>query len=266
VAVVTLFSKPHRTISEPGLYARLPWPIENVHKLDQRIQNIESQFEETKLPDQNSIFLMVYAGWKIENPEVFFPRFPGGSIPLAESALESLVRSAKNEVAGQHPFSDFISADVNQMKFAEIEKEILKRVQDQVQAQNYGIEVKFVQIKKLGLPENVTQNVFERMQSERQKLISKIQAGGEEEATKIKSAADSKAATLLAEADAKALQIRAQGEAEAIKSLGILQTEPRLANFNMKLSALEQMLKEKTTLILDQSTPPLDLLNTNVNR
>jgi len=261
VAVVTLFGRPHRTIAEPGLKFRLPPPIENVYKLDQRIQNFEGELEETKLPDQNILLVKVYVGWRIEKPEIFFPKFAGGSIPVAEDSLRALVRSAKNEVAGQHPFSDFISADEKEMKFTRIESEILKRVQDQVSAQNYGIEVKFVQIKKLGLPENVTQKVFERMQSERQRLISKIQSSGEEEATKIKSAADRQAATLLTEADGKALQIRSQGEAEAIKSLAILQQNTDLANLNMRLSALEQMLKEKTTLILDQNTPPLDLLH-----
>ena len=147
------------------------------------------------------------------------------------------------------------------MKFVQIENEILKKVQDQVLAGDYGIEVKFVQIKKLGLPESVTENVFTRMAAEREVFISKIRNDGDEAATKIKAQADREAATVLADADAKALKIRGEGEADAMKSFAILNQNPSLAIFNMKLTALEQMLKEKTTLILDQSTAPLDLLD-----
>jgi len=268
VAVVTLFGKPDRVQDKPGAYFKWPWPIEKVYTLDQRIQNFEGKFEETKLPDQYTLLMLVYVGWKIEDPKNFFPKFVRGSgdgaeqasIAEAEKALEAVVRSAKNEVAGQHIFSDFVSAEEKQSKFTQIEDEILHKVQDQLRTRQYGIEIKFVQIKKLGLPESVTQDVFARMQSERQVRIAEIQFGGEELATKIKSAADRTASELLAKADAEALQLRGEGEAAAMKSLSVLQQNPDLANLIMKLNALEQMLKEKTTLILDQNTSPLDLL------
>jgi modulator of FtsH protease HflC len=262
VAVVARFGRYDRECG-PGAHFRWPWPIETVYMLDQRIQNFEGKFEETKLPDQNILLISTYTGWRIEDPKLFFPRFPGdsaASIALAESTLGELVETAKKEVAGQHNFSDFISADEKEMKFSQIENEILARVQQQVKEHQYGLDVKFVQIKKIGLPESVTADVFERMKSERNVLISKIQNEGEERATKIRSAADTSAAKMLADADAQALQIRGQGEAESVKALQVLQQNPALANFNMKLSALQDMLKERTTLILDQSTPPLDLL------
>ncbi len=144
------------------------------------------------------------------------------------------------------------------MKFNQIESEIQLKVQKQVN--DYGIEVKFVQIKKIGLPESVTQNVLDRMSSERQYYISKIQSQGEEEATKIKSAADGTAAKLLSDADAQAFVIRGEGEAQMMKSLSILQENPALASFNMQMTALEEFLKKDATLVLDQSTSPLQWL------
>jgi membrane protease subunit HflC len=255
VAVVTLFGKIHDVKMTPGPALRWPWPIENVHMLDQRIQNFEGKYEQFKLPDQNIIFLSVYVGYRIDDPRAFYPKF--GTIPEAQKVLEGLVRSAKNEVAGQHPFSDFVSTDQKQMKFAQIENEIQQEVQKQVREKDYGIEIKFIQIKKIGLPDVVTQNVFDRMTSERQYYISKIQSEGEEEATKIKSAADSTAAKLLADADAQAFKIRGEGEAQMMKSLEILQQNPSLANFNMQMTALEQFLKKNSTLVLDESSSPL---------
>ncbi|HUD49045.1 MAG TPA: SPFH domain-containing protein [Candidatus Baltobacteraceae bacterium] len=263
VAVVTLFGKIHAVQTDPGPGLRWPWPIENVYKLDQRVQDLEGKFEQIKLPDQNILLLSVFVGYRIDDPRAFFPKFANGSIPEADKVLEGLVRSAKNEVAGQHPFSDFVSTDEKQMKFADIENQILQRVQKQVRDLNYGIEIKFIHIRKIGLPESVTQNVFDRMTSERQFYISKIQSQGDEEATKIKSAADSTAAKLLADADAQAFKIRGEGEAQMMKSLEILQQNPNLATFNMQMTALEALLKKNATLVLDQSTSPLQWLRMN---
>ncbi|HWH70827.1 MAG TPA: hypothetical protein VNT26_15670, partial [Candidatus Sulfotelmatobacter sp.] len=117
----------------------------------------------------------------------------------------------------------------------------------------------FLGIKKLGLPENVTQSVFERMTSERQVLISKSQYEGEAEAQKIRSEADRKAAELLANAEGQATQIRGKGEAEAAKSLAVFKENPELANFIFRLNALEGSLKDRSVLIFDQHTPPFDL-------
>jgi membrane protease subunit HflC len=260
VAVVTLFGKIHTVETNAGPGLRWPWPIEYVYKLDQRVQILDGKFDQVKLPDQNILMLSVYVGYRIQDARAFFPNFANGSIPEAEKVLEGLVRSAKNEVAGQHPFSDFVSTDEQQTKFTQIENEILQKVQKQVQDHNYGIDIRFVQIEKVGLPESVTQNVLDRMQSERQFYISRIQSQGEEESTKIKSAANSTAAKLLSDADAKAFTIRGEGEAQMMKSLEILQQNPSLATFNMQMTGLEEFLKKNSTLVLDQSTSPLQWL------
>jgi modulator of FtsH protease HflC len=262
VAVVTFFGKIAQVNTNAGPGLRLPYPIEKVFKLDQRIQNFEGKdkFEEIKLHDQNIIFLSVYVGYRISDPTNFFIKFDNGSIPVAERTLDDIVRSSKLEVAGRHDFSDFISTDTNQMKFAQIESEILNEVQRRVNDQHYGVEIKFTQIQKIGLPESVTQNVFDRMTAERQYYISDIQSQGELESTRIKSAADSTAAKLLYDADAQAFTIRGEGEAQMMKSLEVLQQNPNLATFNMQIAAMEQFLKKKTTLVLDMSTSPLQWL------
>jgi membrane protease subunit HflC len=117
-----------------------------------------------------------------------------------------------------------------------------------------------VHIKKLGLPESVTQTVFERMKTERQLLITSIKSAGEAQSTRTRAEADSEAASTLAKADAEAIRIRGEGESKAAEALAEFRKSPELAVFNMKLDALEQMLKQRTTLVLDQTTSPLDLL------
>jgi membrane protease subunit HflC len=173
------------------------------------------------------------------------------------------VRSAKSAVIGKHPLSDFVSAR-QPIKLAEIEAEILKVVRDQLKANNYGMDVAFLGFMKVGLPESVTQSVFDRMKADRNVLSTNLVAQGEAEARKIRSAAEREAATTLAKAEAEATRIRSEGEAVAAEMLPVFQQEPELAAFLLRLQALEDTLTERTTLIFDQNNPPFDLLGAGI--
>ena len=259
VALVTRFGKPVRTESEPGLKFKLPWPIEAMQKFDKRIQNFEGKLTETRTQDGKQILVMVYGGWSIEDPTLFRASF-AGSITRAQSDLDGLIRSAKDEVIGRHPFAHFISTDEKELKFAEIEKEMLGAVRPSVR-EKYGIDVSILGIKRLGLPESITQKALDRMRAERQRFVDKINADGDSEAGKLRAAAERDRAKLLAEAEGEATRIRGEAQAEAAKSFAVFEKNPDLAIFLQKLASLELSLKDKSTLILDQRTPPFDLLN-----
>jgi modulator of FtsH protease HflC len=267
VAVVTTFGKPTRDIMEPGAYLKWPWPIQKVHKLDRRVQNLETRYEETLTVDGFSLVAQVYVGWNISEPKQFFPKFANGSVDLAENILESMVRSVKNEVVGSHPFSHFISTEAKELRLNEMEQEMLEKVRSHVKTNQYGLQVDFLGINKLGLPESVTKTVFARMESERKVLVSEIQARGEAKAISTRADADRESAEVLSRAEAEATRIRSEGEARAAESYAVFNQNTNLANLLIKLRTLEQLLKEKTTLILDPSTPGLDLLReTGANR
>jgi modulator of FtsH protease HflC len=265
VALVTTFGKPTRDYNtdpnkpEPGLKGKWPWPIQKVQKFDKRIQNFEDKFSETQTGDGKNVLVSVYAGWTISNPKLFRERFTG-SIPRAEQSLGNLISDAKYTVVGQHPFSHFISTNPQELKFAQIEGEIESRIKDVAQTQ-YGIRINFLGIKKLGLPENITQKVFDRMKEERGRVVAGIKAQGDAEANKIISAADRDRAEILSKADATAIEIHGKAEAEAAKAYEIFEKNPDLALFLKKIDTLEQATKERATLILDQRTPPFDLLD-----
>jgi membrane protease subunit HflC len=259
VAVVTTFGKPTRPVAEPGAYFKWPWPIQKVYYFDKRVQNFEDKFTEDLTADNNNLLTSVYIGWRITDPKEFFPKFAGGSVIEEEKVLEGLLRSSKSAVIGKHALSDFVSANADGSKFSAIENEILGMIQSQIHGRNYGIEIEFLGIKRLGLPETVTQSVFDRMTSERQVLISKSQYEGEAEALKIRSGAERRAAEIISIAEGQATQIRGRGEAEAAKSLAVFQQNPELASFLFRLTALENSLKDRSTLIFDQQTPPFNL-------
>ncbi len=265
VALVTTFGKPTRDYNtdpnkpEPGLKWKLPWPIQKVQKFDKRIQNFEDKFSETQTSDGKNVLMTVYVGWTISDPKLF-REAASGSIPRAEGFLEGAINNSKNIVIGQHPFSHFISTNPQELKFEQIEAEILAGVKDTAQT-GYGIHINFLGIKKLGLPESITQKVFDRMKEERGRFVSGIKAQGEAEASKITIAADRDRAEILSQADAVAREIRGKADAETAKAYEVFEKNPELAVLLLKNEALEQSLKDRTTLILDQRTPPFDLLN-----
>ena len=260
VAVLTTFGKPAaNNLDQPNLYFKWPWPIQQVYRFDQRVQNFEDKYSENLTADNTMLLTSVYVGWKISDAKEFFPKFAGGSVEAAQRQLETMLRSAKAAVIGKHNLSDFVNANTKQLKLESIEDEIKAAVQGELASQNYGISIEFLGVKKLGLPESVTQTVFDRMKSERTVLISEAQFKGEAEATKIKSAAERQAADVIANAQADATRIEGAGVAEAAKTLSVFQQNPTLAIFQLQLQALKNSLNQKSTLIFDERTPPFSL-------
>ncbi|MGH8023528.1 MAG: protease modulator HflC [Limisphaerales bacterium] len=258
VAIVTTFGKPVRNLTEPGLYFKWPWPIQRVYKFDGRVQNFQDKFSETYTKDNINLIVTVYTGWKISDASLFYPKFMG-SVPRAEQILESMLRNAQMAVVGEHNLSDFVNADPRQLKFDQMQKEIQGLVQKDLSADRYGMQLDFVAFKKIEMPESVTQSVFDRMKAERQRLISQEENEGAKEAAIIKSTADRQATETIANANAMAVRIRGQGEEEAAKVLPIFQENPSLANYLLRLDALQSVLDQHTTLIFDERTPPFDL-------
>jgi len=259
VAVVTTFGKPTaHPCTEPGAYFKWPWPIQKVYKFDQREQSFEDKFSQTYTHDNNNLIVTIYTGWKISDASAFYPKFLG-SIPDAQSALENMLRNAKNAVFGNHNLSDIVNTDPKQLKFDEIESEIQQAVQADLSTNNYGISLEFLGLKKVELPEGVTQSVFQRMTADRQLLISKEQYEGEKEATIIRADADRQASETIANAEASAIRIHGEAEAAAAPTLRVFEQNPDLYLFLLRIDALKTSLNQKTTLIFDDRTPPFDL-------
>jgi len=258
VVVVTTFGKYTRTITEPGFNVRWPWPIQNLQRFDNRIRNFEKQYEQTTTRDSRTLLVDVFLGWRIKDPRLFLARF-GSDMDRAEEGLEVLLRAAKNGVVGQHPLSDLISPRSQDLKFGKMEEEMLAGIKSKAE-ESYGIDVVLLGIKQLGLPQGVTEKVFERMKAERDQLVKQFQGEAAGESIRIRSEADLERERILSLADKDARIIRGQADAEAAGFLKTFEQNPELAVFLLKLNALEQGLKDRATLILDTRTIPFDLL------
>ncbi len=259
VVVVSTFLKPTDTKTNAGLYVKWPWPVQSINRFDQRVQNFEDKYSENYTTNGDIVLTSVYVGWRISDAKEFFPKFAGGSVVAAQMQLENMIRSAKAAAIGKHTLADLVNSDSAGIHFTNIENEIQTSVQNELALHNYGISIEFLGFKKLGLPESVTQTVFERMKAERTKYISDAQFKGEAEANKIKSAAERQAADTLANAQAIATRIKGEGEAEAAKTLGTFAINPELAIFLQQLETLKSSANQKTTLIFDERQSPFNL-------
>ena len=244
------------TIDE-GFKFRFPWPINEIHKFDKRIQNSEWNFETTSTKEGKPILVKVFATWQISNALEFFKSFDG-DLADANSKLADLVRSAQKTVIGEYTFEQIVNTNPDLLKLTEIENKIREKASESTDKS--GIEIKMVGIKRLGLTASVTTAVFGRMKAERQARIEEVTADGEKEAKMLMAEADLKANEILAQAEAQAKVLRGEAEAASAKYYKEFEKNPELANFLFNLNALEGSLKENATLILDPNTPPFNLL------
>jgi membrane protease subunit HflC len=256
-ALVTTFGKPTRQITEPGLKFKWPAPIERVYKFDSRMRVFEAEMGETTTKGSIPIIINTYVVWKIAEPLKFFNSV--GTVKDAESKLRNQLGDTQNKVVGRHYFSEFVNSDPAQIKFEQIQAEMLADLHDVVK-DHYGIEIKTVGIKQLKINADVTKDVFERMKAERTRKTQAIIAQGNAEAVKIKTDADSKKTELLAAAEARAKAIKGEGDAEAAKYYKMLEADPELAMFLRDVEALKKILQERSTVVISADTEPFKLL------
>ncbi len=256
-ALVTTFGEPGRQLTEPGWYPRWPFPIQKVYKFDSRMMDFEVDAAEVTTQGAVPIIVKTYIVWRIAKPLEFFTSV--GSIEQAERRLSNQIYDMQSRIVGQHAFAEFVSSNPEQIKFRDIEAEMLADLQQSV-SQAYGIEIKALGMKQLKVNQDVSKDVFERMRAERNRRTEKTIAQGNAEATKIRSDADAKKKELLAAAEARATAIRARGDAEAAQYYSLLDEAPDLAIFLRETEAIRKILKKRTSIVISADAEPFRLL------
>ncbi|HPD14868.1 MAG TPA: protease modulator HflC [Planctomycetota bacterium] len=258
-AIVYTFRRATRTLTEPGLYWKLPYPIQTVTTYDKRTSIYEGKFQEYLTKDQHNLIVNIAVGWAIADPRMFEDKV--GSRAKAEEKLGALVGGAANSIINSHDLADFVSTDPDH-QYGAVEAAIHHAVQDEALAQ-YGLSVPFLWITQLGLPEDVTRQVFERNKEERGSKAKALRAEGDSKAETIRADADRQAKEILSKAEAEARIIRGEGDRIAAKHYEVFKQDPELANFLSSLEAIRN-LRKRTTYILTTDTPPYNLLSPEV--
>ena len=156
-----------------------------------------------------------------------------------------------NERVGRTLAHDLIS---DKEKVANMLEEVENDVNKTLES--YGIYVLDVQIKRTDLPTETHENIFNRMRTEREQMATQYRSEGESEATRIRSEADSEARIIVADAELEAKIRRGEAEAEATRiyneAYGV---DPEFYEFYQALQTYKATIDEKTTLVIDESSP-----------
>lgn len=197
-----------RPIEEPGLHAKLPL-IQNVISFDRRLLNVELPGEEVILGDQRRLIVDTLTVYRISDPLRFYQAL--GPVPDAiRGRLNSIVTGSLRRVLGNNKLLDVLSAD---------RERIMATIRGQVntEMQSFGVTVVDVRIRRADLPEENTQAILSRMQSERQRIAAQARAEGAEASARIRADAERDRTVLLADARATADNLRGEGEADATR-------------------------------------------------
>ncbi|UCG34478.1 MAG: protease modulator HflC [Phycisphaerales bacterium] len=256
VAIIKTFGKATEqdVVREPGFRWKWPSPIQQVVKYDNRIRVFNDTFEETTTGDKKNLIVTAFVGWRIAKPLRFLEA--NKSEKEIREELRGLVRHHKTAVIGEYNFSNFVSADPEELRFDEIEQGIRELVNAEAKAK-YGVEVVALGIRKLMLPRNITNDVFERMRKTREKFAKRYRSEGEAEADQIVAEAASARDQIIAFAKRQAEAIRAEGDRRAAESLAMFKEDEWFANFLRTLDFLVATLDKNTTVFLDSA--PFDM-------
>jgi membrane protease subunit HflC len=208
--LVTQFGKPVRVISQPGLHAKIPF-IQSINTFDRRLLDFEMPGEEVILGDQRRLIVDSFTRFRITDPLQYYQTVGFGEGAI-RARLNSISTSALRRVLGTEPLLAVLSTDRGR---------IMGQIRDQVneEATRFGIRVEDVRIRRADLPEENTQAILNRMQSERERVAREARAEGAEVAARIRAGADRERVVILAESNSQSDIIRGQGEQEAITIL-----------------------------------------------
>ena len=201
-AIVLQFGDPKRIITNPGLNFKIPF-IQNVVYLDKRILNLDAPPEEVIASDQKRLIVDAFARFKIVDPLKFY--ISVGDERVARSRLATIINSRIRNVLGQEELQTLLSKDrIKQMAL----------IKDGVnaEAQNFGINIVDVRIKRADLPQANSDAIYRRMQTEREREAKEFRAKGAEMAVTITSTADKEVTVLLADAQKKSEIMKGEGD------------------------------------------------------
>ena len=201
-AIVLQFGDPKRIISKPGINFKIPF-IQNVVFLDKRILNLDTPPEEVIASDQKRLIVDAFARFQIIDPLKFY--ISVGNERVARSRLATIINSRIRNVLGQQELQTLLSEDRTKQ---------MSLIQEGVnnEAENFGISIVDVRIKRADLPQANIDAIFRRMQTEREREAKEFRAKGAEMAVTITSTADKEVTVILADAQKKSEIMKGEGD------------------------------------------------------
>jgi modulator of FtsH protease HflC len=252
-AIVLRFGSPVRVVTTPGLGIKLPYPLDRVARFDRRLLVFDlpapdEPARELLTRDKKNIEVQSYACWRVKDPLRFLQTVGGRE--GAESYLRDIVVSELGQQLGRHDLSALISVDPANLQLAQIAGAV-RDACGAAAARECGVEIVDFRIKRINLPEQNRESVFERMRAERKQIATRYRSEGEQQASAIRADADRQRLEILSEARREALQIQGQAEGEAARVYNQAYGKNReFYEFLRTLSSYERTITDRTTILL----------------
>ena len=296
--VIKTMGKISRVTTEPGFSLRIPL-VQSETTIQKSKQLYDIAPTEIYTSDKKKMEVDAYIIWRVADP-IKFTQTLNSSKASAESKISAMVYGALKATVSATSQEELIASrdsaldksdeadslsDVNiqdmpseepedgmkvideNTKVISLSNKILEQLNKDYDPEQYGIEIQMVKIKKLDLPDENKDAVYNRMITERKNIAAAYKAQGDSEAQKIRNTTDRETAVMLSEADAKAAQIEAEGEAEYMKILSEAYNDPDKAEYYLfvrQLDAAKKSLENgNTTLFLDSDSPLASIFENN---
>ena len=214
--IVMQFSKVKRDAAgdpvayPPGLHFKIPF-IDSVRSMDTRIQTLDDKADRFVTSEKKDLIIDSYVKWQIDDLAVYFLA-TGGNKMQAESLLKRKINNGLRSEIGSHTITDIVSG-----KRGEVMETALKRM---ARSSELGIKVVDVRIKRINLPDEVSNSVYKRMRAERLAVAKEHRSKGQEQSEVIRANIDRKVSIMLAQANKESLEIRGVGDAESSQIYG----------------------------------------------
>ena len=196
-----------RVVTQPGLYAKIPL-FDNTRVLDTRILTIDTAEPERFLTsEKKNVLVDLFVKWRITDARLYFVSV-GGDEARARTRLLQTINASLRAEFGNRTVHDVVSGERD--KIMELMRERANE-----DAKTIGVQVLDVRMKRVDLPQEVSESVYRRMEAERKRVANELRSTGSAESEKIRADADRQREIILAEAYRDAQRVKGEGDAKA---------------------------------------------------
>ncbi len=253
-AIVLQFGEPVREVKEPGLKLKIPF-IQNVIVYDKRLLNLDPPAQEVVLNDKKRLDVDSFTRYQIVDPLKFYKTVR--TEEQARSKLEEIVNSSLRKILGRITLQELLSQKRNQ-----IMRDISSAVK--IDAEQIGVSVADVRIRRADLPIEVLQAINARMKSEREREAKEFRGQGQQLSQQIKAMAEKEKTILIAEAEKRAQIIRGNGDKESTEIWNnAANTDPEFYAYYRSLEAYRKAMGNgDTSMVLSPNSEFFEFFET----
>jgi len=233
--------------TEPGLYFKIPI-AQNVRYFEKRILTMDTEEPERFITsEKKNVLVDLFVKWRIVDVKQYYISVRGDE-GLAQTRLAQTINASLRDEFGNRTVHDVVSGE------RDVIMEIMRQKAD-ADARSIGVEVVDVRLKRVDLPQEVSESVYRRMEAERKRVANELRSTGAAESEKIRADADRQREVILAEAYREAQKTMGDGDGQAAATYAIaFQKDPEFYAFWRSMDAYKQSFKNKGDMMVLEPT------------